>query len=126
MTQTFKFGDTASQLSSDKIIRIVACCARLWKRRTPARPASSRAAPPGPAPAGRGSGPTAAAEVEGNGFPRWWHVQVVQGSLLTLGEVGAVHKLCSIGVLNLEPLVNEFGLCLCFICEVLLGFLTKG
>lgn len=72
------------------------------------------------------SGPTATSEAEENGFPRWCHVQVGHSARFTPGEVGVVHKLCSIRVLNLELLVNEFGLCLCFLCEALLRFLSKG
>lgn len=91
---------------------------------------------PGPLPLGlpRQDPPQLAGEVDPLQQQRWRETGFLgggvfrwsRGSQLTLGEVGVVHKLCSIGVLNLEPLVNEFGLCLCFICEVLLGFLTKG
>lgn len=54
-------------------------------------------------------------EAEGTGFSSWWCVQVGQGAWLTPGEVGVVYKLCSLDVLNFELLVNEFGLCLCFV-----------
>lgn len=75
--QTFKLGDTASQLPSHKI-RIVVCYGYLWNQGS-AGPAASRAAPPGP---------TAAAEAgaEGNGGLRWWHVQVGQSSQFTPGR----------------------------------------